>query len=140
MRAGRNEYDAAMPCRGGLPFYRKAVKKSGALKECFEFCTSKGLDLFGFVNQRSECRCGASIENHKFWGKYQDKAQARGLQLSSEGPFSEKVSKYGESLPCDGVEVFQFVTWKEKVEASGLSFERSKDDDKYIHAIAASGY
>jgi hypothetical protein len=110
------------------------------LKVCFEFCTSKGLDLFGFVDQRSECRCGASIENHKFWGKWQDKAQARGLQLSTKGPREEKVSKYGEHLPCEGLEVFQFVTWKEKVEASGLLYELSKDDSQYIHAVATSGY
>jgi len=127
-----------------LPFFRKAVSESVEpsliVKECFKFCTSKGLDLFGFVDQRRECRCGASIENHDFWGDYQELAEARGLQLSTKPPSMEK------GAACKGVEVFQYVKWKEQTRASGIvedlkhgidlvSSEESPEDVRYMRGI-----
>lgn len=53
------------PCQSGLPFFRMRSNEM-SVEECFEFCLSKGLDLFGLV-KGAECRCGASRLNRGVW-------------------------------------------------------------------------
>ncbi|CAK9038096.1 unnamed protein product, partial [Durusdinium trenchii] len=54
-------YTGQTPCMSGLPFYSM---RSNAMTPglCSEFCTGKGLDIFGLVDGE-ECRCGASAVN-----------------------------------------------------------------------------
>jgi len=122
------------PCRSGLPFFRKKVDPAKATQECFDFCKGKGLDFFGLLNARSECRCGASSENVDFWGNHSnfDMAALRGLTLSAE-----KMS-WEEGAGCKGVEVWQYVAWKEEPSSSGtgdLLKARSVEDQHYMTAI-----
>jgi len=56
---------APTPCRDGLPFFAKEVDAE-MVDTCFRFCTSKGLDLFGILEDE-ECRCGASLANEAAW-------------------------------------------------------------------------
>eukprot|EP00435_Cladocopium_sp_Y103_P024864 s1803_g6.t1 len=65
------------PCHSGLPFFRM-VSNEMSVENCFEFCLSKGLDLFGLV-KGVECRCGASRLNSGVWGS---KKPRPGLELS----------------------------------------------------------
>ncbi|CAE7300092.1 tld [Symbiodinium pilosum] len=55
------DYDGKLPCKSGLPFYSM---HSNAMSPslCYDFCTSKGLDIFALVDE-SECRCGVSSAN-----------------------------------------------------------------------------
>jgi hypothetical protein len=56
-------------CRSGLPFYRWRLLEDQGYLDCFRFCLSKGLDVFGTARQGTECRCGASKANARVWGE-----------------------------------------------------------------------
>jgi len=53
-------------CHSGLPFYRMHADEVSP-SMCYEWCISKGLDIFGIV-QGKECRCGASRLDTAAWG------------------------------------------------------------------------
>eukprot|EP00435_Cladocopium_sp_Y103_P071636 s526_g38.t1 len=67
------------PCHSGLPFFRM-VSNEMSTETCFEFCLSKGLDLFGLV-KGVECRCGASRLNSAVW---RDRPPRPGMELSDK--------------------------------------------------------
>jgi len=48
-------------CRDGLPWFSRVLPVMTRM-DCFRFCVSKGLDLFGILDGK-ECRCGASHAN-----------------------------------------------------------------------------
>lgn len=50
----------------GWPALFRMRSNEMSVEECFEFCLSKGLDLFGLV-KGAECRCGASRLNSGVW-------------------------------------------------------------------------
>jgi len=63
-------------------------------------------------------------------------AEARGLQLSTKAPSMET------GASCNGVEVFQYVKWKEQKQSSGIDEDygidvekRSLDDIRYMKGI-----
>jgi len=60
------------PCRNGLPFYRLSGEIYPDQDMCFDFCLSKGLDIFGLV--RAGCLCGASAINRQAWHWLQPRA------------------------------------------------------------------
>jgi hypothetical protein len=55
-------------CQSGLPFYNM---ESNAMnpQTCFEFCRSKGFDIFGIMKDvnKHACHCGASAVNSNIW-------------------------------------------------------------------------
>lgn len=68
----RDSRDTNTPrCRSGLPFYRLPIQEGQSYLDCFRFCLSKGLDLFGLIDAATgeECRCGATILNTARWKK-----------------------------------------------------------------------
>lgn len=104
------------PCRSNLPFFRTKVEADGAVDQCFTFCTQKGLDVFGLLDARTECRCGATPENVALWGKWTTVAARR--KLLWQYPKHAKVSGDGK---CHEVEVYKYTGWLEEPEADGVS-------------------
>lgn len=124
------KYSPLTPCRGGLPFFRNKVEADAAEGQCFRFCASKGLDLFGVTDSRSECRCGASPGNEAIWGKWEESAAARGLQMRFDAVRKEK--------PCDGIDVYRYIGWLENPGAAGVPWllvEPSPEDVAYVNSI-----
>jgi len=58
-------HQSASLCLDGLPFFALVDDRMTA-QDCFNFCLSKGLDLFGVLS-KVECRCGASLANEASW-------------------------------------------------------------------------
>lgn len=109
------------PCRSGLPFYRFAAT---SVDECFSFCSSKGLDLFGLY--ASECRCGATQTNpvwHDFWPLVND-----GLSLQLSTATSRNTGQ------CSGWRVYRDIGWLMGAPGEGLKV-RSHVDATYIRTI-----
>lgn len=79
--SGSSEYDYTCmhangsTCRDGLPFFSKIHNEMTA-SMCFNFCLSRGLDLFGVLSNR-ECRCGASLINKGVWGDAEPRGPLR---------------------------------------------------------------
>ena len=80
------------------------MKADEQVAQCFEFCSSKGLDLFGIINGESECRCGATRVN-PVWGKYWLHATQRGLMRD----FAMGTSTGGHD--CTGIHVYRYIGW-----------------------------
>merc|ERR1719263_1042839 len=94
------------PCRGGLPFYRLQTTPRVAtppVHQCFVFCSSKGLDLFG-LSKSLECRCGATLTNSAVWGEswYWVK-DALTLDFQTATGETEE--------DCDGLNVYRYTAW-----------------------------
>lgn len=125
--------NSGAPCRSGLPFYRSTVESDAAVDQCFRLCTSKGLDVFGVLNQRTECRCGATDANEAVWRKWKSWAISRGLPWAYQSP----VDPSGDGV-CRGVEVYRYVGWLEEPESEGISrllLQTSLRDVQYIDAV-----
>lgn len=121
------------PCRSNLPFFRVKVESDGAVDQCFTFCTQKGLDVFGLLDERTECRCGATPENVALWGKWATLAATRKLVWNY--PTAKKDSGDGK---CHEVEVYRYTGWLEEPEADGVSrllIRASLRDVQYIDKI-----
>lgn len=124
-------FDESRPCRGGLPFFKLTVSNVTGLGDCFRFCTSMGVDLFGVASHGTECRCGASAENSAVWGKHAEDAKRRGLQVNT-------ASLHENGKVCDdGIEIYQYSAWLEN-DALGTRDLLSKtpgDDRMYMQEI-----
>jgi len=129
-------YSGSGTCRGGLPFYRMVlVDPNGAQGQCFRFCASKGLDLFGLVDGNSECRCGATEANAAVWRYKHEEDMNQPLQLD----LSQRINGSSEAA-CErsDLEVFQYDGWMERPAAGGvpwLLMEASPQDVEYIDGI-----
>jgi len=114
-------------CHSGLPFFRLPLQQGQSYLDCFTFCVSKGLDLFGVMVQSwgSECRCGASAANTAAWKGHRPRVA---LTLPKE-PLS------------GGDEKCALLAWKYTggFEDGGLPWnlnELSGDDLAYVDSIA----
>jgi len=117
-----------VPCRSGLPFYRLQVHKEAAVRLCFSFCSSRGLDLFGLVGD-VECRCGATEANDKLW----DEVKPHSSLLLDHDTKLEK---------CDAhsVNVFRYSGWMKYHNAVGVQddmLDMGEADETYIKSIVS---
>lgn len=122
-----------VPCRSYLPFYRSKVETDGAVDQCFSLCTQKGFDVFGLLDERTECRCGATAANVAVWGKWGTVAATRGVVWNYPKPMNES----GDGK-CHEVEVYRYTGWLEEPEADGVSrllLRASLRDVKYIDHV-----
>lgn len=122
------------PCRSGLPFFRSKVETDGAVDQCFTLCTQKGFDVFGLLDEHTECRCGATAANVAVWGKYLQMADNRGLVWSYPSPLEDTS---GDGL-CHAIDVYRYSGWLEEPEADGVSrllLRASLRDVQYIDNV-----
>jgi len=113
-------------CRSGLPFYRLRVNKDVAVRLCFSFCSSRGMDLFGLAGDE-ECRCGASLANRNIWKNH----TAHGSLLLDHDHKLRDCS-------TNSIKVYRYIGWMRYEDASGVQNEMldlGKDDDDYINSI-----
>lgn len=122
------------PCRSNLPFFRTKVEPDVASDECFSFCTSKGFDVFGLLDDRTECRCGATKENVAIWGKWITVATNREIVWN----YPEPIASASGDGRCNQVEVYRYAGWLEEPEADGVSpllLRASLRDVQYIDSL-----
>jgi len=113
-------------CRSGLPFYRLHVIKDAAVRLCFSFCSSRGMDLFGLVAD-VECRCGATLANRKIW---KNNTAHDSLLLNHDDKL--------EQCSADSVKVYRYIGWMRYANAAGVQnqmLDLGKDDHDYIVSI-----
>jgi len=109
------------PCRDGLPFFANAdVEMSDG--NCFRFCTSKGLDIFGVLSGQ-ECRCGASVVNEAAWHE--------------ETPRAALLFPWNSLLPCrnESLKVYRYTG---NFEATGLPprlLDIHEDELTYLDSV-----
>jgi len=117
---------SSVPCRSGLPFFRYALDRDSQHPEveCFNFCTSKGLDLFGIHG--SECRCGATQSN-PVWGDHWFPA---GNFLSID--FSKILGSHGVPCHTDNWSIYRYIGW---LEGDKELQSRNAEDTSYINSI-----
>merc|ERR1719272_78396 len=118
-----------------LPFYRLPLAQDATAGQCFRFCASKGLDLFGLVGNRTECRCGASEANAAVWRYKHDDDGNQALELDTS--IADR-SGPSEGHCGSGVEVYRYIGWMERPAAGGvpwLLMESSPADIAYIDGI-----
>lgn len=127
------------PCRGGLPFYRYSIKVNDQpppVDQCFRFCTSKGMDLFGLANDESECRCGASEDNSVVWGdSWFLNAYKRGLAFNWS-------LLHPVRSTCSGVRIFRYHEWLEVPGSKGVPaamLQRTNEDEHYVSSMINRG-
>lgn len=113
-------------CRSGLPFYRLRVNKDVAVRLCFSFCSSRGMDLFGLAGDE-ECRCGASLANRKVWKNH----TAHGsLLLDHDNKLRD--------CSANSIKVYRYIGWMHYHDSSGVQDEMidmGKEDYDYISSI-----
>lgn len=123
------------PCRSGLPFYRLQLTSGTPESECFGFCASKGLDLFGLHD--SECRCGATKTN-PVWGESQlpwrDVRAGLILDFSTATGKDTPVASSRQCNELNAFHVFRDIGWLSAGPGQGLK-TRSKEDAAYVDAI-----
>jgi hypothetical protein len=122
-------------CRSGLPFYRRALQAGENFNDCFTFCLSRGLDLFGIAPtdfdtedrdlEPAECRCGATPANTGIW----ESAPREELLLPR--------FIYAEDDPKCVIPVWQYVGGLEDGVVPSILLESSQDDTAYIDSIVA---
>jgi len=97
-------YKGTASCRDGLPFFSK-VEQPMSVDVCYDFCTSKGLDLFGILSEE-ECRCGASNLN---FAAFHEETPRSSLLFSTDG-----------LVACTGSEALRVYRYTGHFEATGL--------------------
>jgi len=124
-----NHKSGSVPCRSGLPFYRLQVHPEAAVRLCFSFCSSKGLDLFGLVGE-VECRCGATVLNRKVFKKVMEPDSS--LILAHD----TKLAQCG----ANSVKIYRYDGWMQYPHTGGVQdamLDLNKEDISYMDSVIA---
>lgn len=119
--------NSGSPCRSGLPLYRLHVNKEAAVRLCFSFCSSRGLDLFGLIGE-TECRCGATLANRKMWKDIKEPHTS--LLLNHDTKQKECTNS--------SVKVYRYIGWMRYHDSGGVDsdmLDLSSEDANYIDSV-----